>query len=64
VSSAARDDGNRRVAFILQRVQLSQLRDLVKDLLRLVVALSGILLPLFAVGFIAYQAIKWIFREY
>jgi hypothetical protein len=62
VSSAARDDGNRRVAFILQRVQLSQLRDLVKDLLRLVVALSGILLPLVAVGFIAYQAIKWIFR--
>jgi hypothetical protein len=43
-------------------MQLSQLRDLVKDLLRLVVALSGILLPLFTVGFIAYQAIKWIFR--
>ena len=43
---------------ILQAVQLAQIRHLVKDLVKLGLAISGILLPLLGVVLLAYSLIN------
>jgi hypothetical protein len=46
---------------ILEAVQRGQIRDLLKDLFKLAVALSGILLPVLGI-ILAYEAIRWLWR--